>query len=803
MEANRQVSDLIVWFKAMALKRHWRAIIPNVGNMSCHLQPCSFHKNSRRGDWAMDENLVPDLLEPPAVSIPERSVEISGLAQDGYETDLDDALEAERPLRGFKRRWRVRKRLRSSSLSPSPLPSPSPLQELYDPGEDDEPEAVPGPKASAADHVASVNHAFLTGMNTAVQTLPWEQAWLSPIFGETFPSAQLGMPINWNETFSKPESDLLPGSAPVIEQVVPFSMARCVMNKVDRSFIDDREVQSRRAISKLKFFLGLVQGQCEVSLQLDAEFEEQAQNDMLSAIIGTRSPTTTIKRINSLLSFYRWHSINSEDEFAPFQEASAWAYVRSLCDTNAAPTKASSFVQALRYAQHVLQVKGAADCTASRRIIGSAEIQLSKKSPTKQARPLTVVEVRMLHMITQDTKLDIQQRTIASHLLMMLYTRSRNSDLAHVHEVLHDGRAPEEKTTGLNYIQISTRYHKSARTAEKKNLLLPILASSVGVSDDDWLMTWIKLRKQAGLQVAGTFDCALQPAPDTRKEGQWLTRPLACAETTLILRAMVQSDSKDLTSHSLKVTGLSWAAKAEIDRDMRRLLGRHSSSLRDADSIYARDLAFAPVQAFSRMLTLIKDNQFQPDLPREMFFKETNPLVPGTPLPIFQPRTPVMQGQVQCSGPTDLQPEDGWDTSLVKDESLSDTLEPIQEGPIEIASESESTTSTSGQEWIESSDDHDTRDDNGVAPNPLEQVMDALVRNNKTKTVHSIPDIGHLVTSSVYANGELLQSATTKCGRTTQSGFTIIERVTDWTSKCRICFRGNRQPENLFGQDRQ
>lgn len=147
------------------------------------------------------------------------------------------------------------------------------------------------------------------------------------------------------------------------------------------------------------------------------------------------------------------------------------------------------------------------------------------------------------------------------------------------------------------------------------------------------------------------FNGALQPAPDVQRAGVWLTRPLSCSEVTLILRSMLQSSDRDLTSHSLKVTGLSWSAKAEIPREQRRLLGRHASSLQDADSIYSRDLAFAPVQAFGRMIALIRDGQFFPDNSRDLFFKSNNPLVPGTPLPRFQPMTPAMPAERPVSAP--------------------------------------------------------------------------------------------------------------------------------------------------------
>ena len=84
--------------------------------------------------------------------------------------------------------------------------------------------------------------------------------------------------------------------------------------------------------------------------------------------------------------------------------------------------------------------------------------------------------------------------------------------------------------------QISTKYPKAARSVEKKNLLL---ASSAAVVQDEWIATWMRLRKQSGLKIAGSFDGVLQPAPDINREGHWMTRPLSCSEITTILRLLL------------------------------------------------------------------------------------------------------------------------------------------------------------------------------------------------------------------------------------------------------------------------
>ena len=290
------------------------------------------------------------------------------------------------------------------------------------------------------------------------------------------------------------------------------------------------------------------------------EDTEAGGKEVLLAILGTRRPGTVIKRVNSLLHFYRWACVEDVGDFLPFKEEIIWAYVRHLHTSNAAPTKATSFVQALRFSHYVLGVDGANLCITSRRVVGSAELQLATKEPTRQARALTVAEVKRLHSVTTCQTTDLQQKVMAIHLLLMLYTRSRTSDLAHVQEVLHDVSLSDQSSGGPEFIQISTRYHKSAKNVEKKNLLLPILASGTSVVEDAWLVTWLKLRRQAGLKVAGEFNGAIQPAPDLSKEGQWLRRPLTCSETTLMLRSLLgcqdkKSDIPLVKNHMLIVGG--------------------------------------------------------------------------------------------------------------------------------------------------------------------------------------------------------------------------------------------------------
>ena len=169
---------------------------------------------------------------------------------------------------------------------------------------------------------------------------------MEPIFGDPSAVQSLGMPSSWSVDISQP--------VPATEQLQRLRTKAtdiidgCVRSKVDRSFIDAKKfVDMKRAVAKLAFFLHLDLQSSGVGRQISACPQET--NEIIR-VVGVKSPNTIMKRMNALLSYYRWDKINMEGTCYPMQEGQLWQNLRSMADDGSAATTPSSMVQAVRFA---------------------------------------------------------------------------------------------------------------------------------------------------------------------------------------------------------------------------------------------------------------------------------------------------------------------------------------------------------------------------------------------------------------------------------------------------------------------
>ena len=745
-------------------------------------------------DSARDSFWVDSSDVPHVVAGLESTVQVSEQCPDSHENGNDKALEDTIETSGLD--------LNSDGYATQYEPSIAPSFQLAA-------ETVDvGGVSTVSDDNAFIVDQRIRGARMSGLTLPWETPLMSQIFGSLGPSMNLSMPLDWGSTGLPSTSPMaVEISEPVIPSECRWACSVYVKHKSDATYLEQREKNLHGAIEKWRFLVMIDPHCSEVGRQLVME-DESEHSVVLSSVMGVKSPNTVMKRANAIMMYYRWHAVSCTTPFLPFREPDLWRYVLAQQSEQSSTSRSQSLVQALRFCHYVLGFDCALQCANSRRIVGQSHIQLSLRAPSEQARALTVDEMKKLHAIADGTTHSDVDRCIASNILLGVYGRCRVSDMNFVHEILHD------ITSGAGYLEVTTRYHKSARTAQQKAFLLPIVMSCAGVVSFPWVHSWISNRKACGLPTAGLVDGALMPAPSLGDKVTWLSRPLSPMEVTDILRGFLESSDASLTSHSMKATTLSWSAKAEMPREQRRILGRHSSTVQDSDSCYSRDMSIGPVNSLKKVIEMVRDGTFCPDAKRSNYFTGSTTRAGGTPshvvmqpfTPAFlerqQPGTPGMEKTMEASKPAEegtdhgaereveFKTEDGW--NLLEPGSLAEPIEVSSDDETD-SSDSDTCDGTSGEDepmdldevLTEKSKEHRNS-------KPLEPQL--LVKNVKTKVVHELRD---QILGDVQSADELTRLAMgqlTKCGKLVTKHYGPAVVPLDWTAKCRVCFHGRRAP---------
>ena len=149
----------------------------------------------------------------------------------------------------------------------------------------------------------------------------------------------------------------------------------------------------------------------------------------LRPIFGTRSHNTVVKRANSIIRYTHWFlkhrfSINP----FPITSIDLEDYLESLQLEGASASAANSFIEAIRYCDKVLNIQGLSQAV-SPKALNLSEIANANRKEKRQARTLTVNEVRSLESFMADEKNVVVDRFACGCFLFALFSRSRWSDL--------------------------------------------------------------------------------------------------------------------------------------------------------------------------------------------------------------------------------------------------------------------------------------------------------------------------------------------------------------------------------------
>eukprot|EP00435_Cladocopium_sp_Y103_P050486 s403_g15.t1 len=229
-----------------------------------------------------------------------------------------------------------------------------------------------------------------------------------------------------------------------------------------------------------------------------------------------------------------------------------------------------------------------------------------------------------------DASVHVVDRAVIAYILFALYGRCRNSDLQLIHSLHRDFDSEG------GYVVMETCNHKSGRKAALKTKLMPIVVPVRGVDGSMWVEGALSAFGQAGVLLDNPIDGRLMHAP-ADGPGNFMRRGFRSAEASSMLRRFLELEepvpgcaSEIVSSHSLKATLLSWAARFGLSPATRSMLGRHTSCLNETYAIYSRDLVCAPVAELQAVIDAISSGDFMPDSQRSEFFRAKGGGVPAT-----------------------------------------------------------------------------------------------------------------------------------------------------------------------------
>ena len=200
-------------------------------------------------------------------------------------------------------------------------------------------------------------------------------------------------------------------------------------------------------------------------------------------------------------------------------------------------------------------------------------------------------------------------------------SRARWSDFIHGGRIeldlLSDGR--------IAYVEMQVAVHKTTFASARRFTFLDLVAPGKAVHGDNWVQQRIDSLKFLNIDPFAAHHGCLMPAPDSH--GFPLQRVIETDEAGCWLRLLLgehltrAGSSRLISSHSLKSTMLTFAAKRGIDHQDRLSLGHHAHPFQMAD-VYARDAQARDLRILDELIAELRSGAFCPDESRAGRFKE-------------------------------------------------------------------------------------------------------------------------------------------------------------------------------------
>ena len=545
------------------------------------------------------------------------------------------------------------------------------------------------------------------------------------------------------------------------EVPIPF-YSRAIKVLPDRDVHGELDLLWHSALSKWQQVFEILGYPGTIGSALFAEqlsTELHVDSVVLRDSLGIKSPRTAIKRAQTLLRFMAW--MQSE-----FSDCLQWDRNRVLQYLNvsaSSATKGTTLLEALRFAKFVMQLPISDQLVGDPQVRGKVQRMLAAKESYMPARPLKAAELAALERAIE-TELDSRDVYMIGATIFAVLSRSRWSDLKHVHQFWIEREWYDGQLYG--FVEARTQFHKTATTLVKKKLFMPLVAPLLGVTDVDWSRHWMESFDQLGVDTSAEPFGAICRAPN--HNGGLCKRSVTTQEIGIFLNSFLNTPKESqVSSHSLKHTTLSWCSSYGMDEPSRTLLGHHELQGSKALTVYSRDMLTRPLQQFCAMLSNIRCDHFRPDESRTSRMLDLMKIADKTANLVSVPRGTEADGvpATQLDKDKNVNADDSEcvpTTPMERDESQPAVRMPSDDESSEIQSTDSSSSSSSSD---------------GDAPDvSAPDISGPLWRNKRSSVVHRCSNVNRQ----------------TACGRLVDDSHfeLLMDGCSSMSARCSRCFRG-------------
>lgn len=481
------------------------------------------------------------------------------------------------------------------------------------------------PLPPALNHVrndALINNQWEALLNTAQTmalprrqvSLPWERGFAALVFGTTaLSSAPVRLPpivppVSLGGSSSSSNTQAVSAAQRVIDMPGAWPVVARRMKGIN--WDDARELKRSKALRRMKdFFHQNPEGTGLGRLLMKDILNMESETNLTAVIsdIFSRKATGTLAKRSWALTRYALFSRLRHECPIPIMEKMLYAYLVSECSTSA--SKGRQICEAVNFTISTLQVDGALEATSSPRVKGFCFKQGLTKRPLKQADVLSVAMVTALETMVHAEHEFIPDRIFSGHAAACVHGRVRWSDAQRLMQADLDVGAKWE-----GFLDTKSLLSKTATTESKRTQFLPTTILLGGICSDTWAQEWLLLREEAGLE----FNEHTPVMPGINLDGSFSEDELEVGSASKWLREILvrtgfsREQVARVSTHSLKATALSWAAKYGLAKTVRQVLGYHVVE-GGAALHYSRDEQAGPLRKLQRVYADIRSGQFRPD----------------------------------------------------------------------------------------------------------------------------------------------------------------------------------------------